>query len=299
MVLSNTDGDNIAFTGGGGLTVLGIANDVYGGFVELTAVNGKPITIQAGNAENGYAGLSGTIGDVDNIGLNEIVNSSTGEGVTVSGTSAVSNAQLTGTDGLKINGVLITELDDQTSSNVSAQDKVRQINDKTSEHGVTATAATKIKMTVDLVGATIANHDKTTIAGVTVDLSGVTTTSTLISTINNAMSGVNDVIASYDQSNGNLILSSDSGATIDLDDSDDGTGQGGLFKTATFMDGTSFGFASGAGTGANAARGTISLTAEDGGSIIIEDGIADSNTTLVLMKLVSSPKMKQLKLLLV
>ena len=54
------------------------------------------------------------------------------------------------------------------------------------------------------------------------------------------MSGVNDVIASYDQSNGNLILSSDSGATIDLDDSDDGTGQGGLFKTATFMDGTSF-----------------------------------------------------------
>ena len=140
---------------------------------------------------------------------------------------------------------------------MSAQDKVRQINDKTSEHGVTATAATKIKMTVDLVGATIANHDKTTIAGVTVDLSGVTTTSTLISTINNAMSGVNDVIASYDQSNGNLILSSDSGATIDLDDSDDGTGQGGLFKTATFMDGTSFGFASGAGIGANAARGTI------------------------------------------
>ena len=47
VVLSNTDGDNIAFTGGGGLTVLGIANDVYGGFVELTAVNGKPVTIQA------------------------------------------------------------------------------------------------------------------------------------------------------------------------------------------------------------------------------------------------------------
>ena len=48
-----------------------------------------------------------------------------------------------------------------------------------------------------------------------------------------------------------LILSSASGATIDLDDSDDGTGQGDLFKTATFMDGTCFGFASGAGTGAN------------------------------------------------
>ena len=73
-------------------------------------------------------------------------------------------------------------------------------------------------MTVDLVGATIGNHDKTTIAGVEVNLSGVTTTTTLISTINNAMSGVNDVVASYDQSNGNLILSSASGATIDLDD---------------------------------------------------------------------------------
>ena len=150
--------------------------------------------------------MSGTVGDLDNIGLNEVVNATNGVGVTVKGSAAVSNSQLTGTDGLKINGVLITELDDQTSSNVSAQDKVRQINDKTSEHGVIATAATKIKLTVDLVGATIAEHDKTTIAGVEVDLSGVTTTTTLISTINNAMSGVNDVVASYDQSNGNLIL---------------------------------------------------------------------------------------------
>ena len=95
-------------------------------------------------------------------------------------------------------------------------------------------------MTVDLVGATIAEHDKTTIAGVTVDLSGVTTTTTLISTINNAMSGVNDVVASYDQSNGNLILSSASGATIDLDDADDGTGQGVLFKTASLAIFTAF-----------------------------------------------------------
>ena len=85
---------------------------------------------------------------------------------------------------------------------------------------------------------------------------------------------------------------------IDLDDSDDGTGQGDLFKTATFMDGTSF-VSLGAGTGANAARGTISLTAEDGGSIIIEDGVAEVTLTLVLMKLVSSPKMKKLKLQLV
>ena len=42
-------------------------------------------------------------------------------------------------------------------------------------------------MTVDLVGATIGNHDKTTIAGVEVNLSGVTTTTTLISTISNAI----------------------------------------------------------------------------------------------------------------
>ena len=87
-----------------------------------------------------------------------------------------------------------------------------------------------------------------------------------------------NVVECCGERNLGMILSSASGATIDLDDSDDGTGQGDLFKTATFMDGTTFGFASGAGTGANAARGTISLTAEDGGSIIIEDGIADSNT---------------------
>ena len=278
VVLSNTDGDNIAFTGGGGLTVLGIANDVYGGFVELTATNGKPITIQAGNSENGFSGLAGTTADVDNIGFNETELATQGEGVTVRGSTRVSNSQLTATDGLKINGVLITELDDQTSSNVSAQDKVRQINDKTDQHGVVATASTKIKLTVDLVGATIAEHDKTTIAGVEVDLSGVTTTSTLISTINNAMSGVNDVVASYDEANGNLILESASGATITLDDSDDGTGQGELFATATYMDGTSFGFASGAATAANSARGFISLTAKDGGSIVIEDGVADGNT---------------------
>ena len=45
---------------------------------------------------------------------------------------------------------------------------------------------------------------------------------------------------------------------------------------------------------ANAARGTISLTAEDGGSIIIEDGIADSNTDSGANEIGFKSQMKQL-----
>ena len=88
--------------------------------------------------------MSGTIGDLDNVSLNEVVNASNGVGVTVKG-AAVSNFNLLVLMDLKLMVYLSLNLMIQLWSNVSAQDKVRQINDKTSEHGVIATAELKLK----------------------------------------------------------------------------------------------------------------------------------------------------------
>ena len=57
---SNNDGAVIGF-GGDAATVLGIAEDFYGGFVRLESVDGGPITIEAASEANGYgAGAAGT-----------------------------------------------------------------------------------------------------------------------------------------------------------------------------------------------------------------------------------------------
>ena len=94
----------------------------------------------------------------------------------------------------------------------------------------------------------------------------------IVSAINTAMAGKNDVIASA-TSLGKLNLSSASGATITIDDSTDGTGAGLLFKSASYtIDGVATGYSSGNIT----ARGFLELTSLDGSAIKIEDGQQDT-----------------------
>ena len=68
---SNNDGASFDF-GGDAAAVLGIAEDIYGGFVRLTSSDGSPISIEAGSKANGYgASAAGVRTDMAALGFNE------------------------------------------------------------------------------------------------------------------------------------------------------------------------------------------------------------------------------------
>ena len=66
------------------------------------------------------------------------------------------------------NGVTIDKLDTHTTSNVHASDKVAAINQYTAQTGVVATGSNAVKISVDLVGATMSEHDDVQIDGIIV-----------------------------------------------------------------------------------------------------------------------------------
>jgi len=277
IVYSNTNGATINFAANN----QGITADNYGGFVRLTSLDGSPISIEAGSLENGYVADTGNLADVLNIGFNEIVHNPQG-GVTMRSVAAVDGTVLQASDGLKINDVLIAKLDTQTTDNIHASDKADAINALTSEHGVTARGFNKLKTTFDLAGATLSDHGDFTVNGITISMASVTTTTTLVTTLNDGLRGQTDITASADES-GNIIFESASGLTITIDDSTNAAGQGDLLKTAVYMDGSSA--TTTYATGNVTARGFIELTAASGGSIKIEDGqqdtLVDNGTTRI------------------
>ena len=195
--------------------------------------------------------------------------------------AAVDGTVLQASDGLKINGVLIGKLDTQTTDNIHATDKADAINALTSEHGVTARGFNKLKTTFDLAGATLSDHGDFTVNGITIGMASVTTTTTLVTTLNTGLRQT-DITASADESS-NIIFESASGLTITIDDSTDATGAGDLLKTATYMDGSAA--TTTISSGNVTARGFIELTAASGGSIKIEDGqqdtLANNGTTRI------------------
>ena len=268
VIFSNDSGYAINFSGGN--PELGILDDAYGGFVTLKSVDNSPITIQAGSKQNGYGADEGKRADLATMGFNEsnIVNGK----LAVSGNVYVDDNQLTGADGLKINGVLITELDGQDTNSKHATDKVAQINAKTDEHGVVATAFNQVKLTVDMVGATMANHSDLAINGITINVSGDATITDLVEGINTGLQGKVDLVASIESDTGAMLLTSNSGVTITINDGD----SGGLFTAGTYVDGSAFSDAAFA-TGAGVAKGFITLQSQDGTAIKIEDGARDND----------------------
>ncbi len=267
VVFSNTDGDAIQFANAA--PELGIADDVYAGFVKLTA--NAPIVIEAGTKVNGFAGDTGETADVTNLGFNETRLNTAGLGVKVTGSRAVdATAISSATDQLKINGVQIGD-----SNSASAADKVAAINALTSEHGVVATGETGMKVNLDFIANTMSNHAGATINGITVNFSSVVDLSGAVTAINNATAGVVDIIASG-ATDGDLILKSASGLTITMKDTaaSNGTGNGDFLTAAVNLDGSAV-------TGGTLAegimsnRGFISLTSQDGSAISIEDGAQD------------------------
>ena len=271
VVFSNTDGDAIQFAGAA--AELGIADDIYAGFVKLTSNSGSAITIEAGTLTNGYSGDTGEVADVTDIGFNEMVINDAGLGSKVIGSRAVDGTAISSsTDQLKINNVLIGN-----STSASAADKATAINAKTGEHGVVATAESSVLVTLDFAGATMGNHADALVNGITVNFSTATDTASAVTLINAATSGVIDVVASADATTGKLVLTSSSGLTMSMSDTADataGVGDEGDFITAvTNVDGSAVTGAYSNGGFSN--RGTISLTSQDGSSISIEDGPMD------------------------
>ncbi len=270
IVFRNEDGDSIQFANAA--PELGIADDVYGGFVKLTSLS--PITIQAGSKLNGFKANTGTTADVTDIGFNEIVKNDAGLGMKVTGSRAVDASAISSSvDQLKINGVLIGD-----STSASAADKVAAINLLTSEHGVVATAETGMKVNLDFVTATMANHAGATINGITVNFTNAKDTSDVVTTINAATAGVVDIVASG-ATDGDLILKSATGLTITMTGTaaSNGTGAGDFVNAAVNLDGSQITGGT-ASEGIVSNRGFISLTSLDGSSITIDDGPMDRDT---------------------
>ena len=251
---------------------MGITADEYGGFVKMTSNDGSLIEIEAGSKNNGFQAATGTLADLLEFGMVEVKAGVNGQTV-YGGNAVVDGTVLQASDGLKINDVLIEMLSTQTTDNVSAGDKANAINAKSALTGVIASGSNSIDIVLGLGQATMAEHSTATINGVTVDFSGDTSVKDVVDAVNAAMSGNNDIVAST-TTEGNLQLSSASGATIAVNDTTAATGGAGkLFVSATYTrDGSTATITSGVGT----LRGFIDLTSLDGTAIKIEDGQQDT-----------------------
>ena len=260
ITLSNENGADINV--GGGMTGMGFATDIYGGFITLANSDGSDVVIEAGSTENGYGdSADGTVAIVNRLGFNPI----SGTSVT---SASVTSTDLTAVMGVKINGVAIGD-----SADSSALAKAAAIN--AAGAGVTATASTQVRVTVDITG-TIANSSTASINGITTNIAAATNIEDVVSTVNTALSGNVDIIASSND-DGELVLTSASGLNIAIDD---GTATD-VFTAATMADGTSLTMTNGATT----AYGVLTLTSDSGGVIKIEDGEVDTHTGLATLGL--------------
>ena len=261
------DGATIGFDA----VFMGIAADEYGGFVKMSNNDGSVIEIEAGSKNNGYTAATGTLADLLEFGMVEVKENSGGS-VTYTSNAIVDGTVLQASDGLKINNVLIEKLASQTTANFSAADKANAINAKALETGVTASGFNSVDIVVDTSAPTMSQHANAAIQGVTMVFTSDVSLQNIVDEINTKLAGSSDVIASA-TTEGKLRLESASGVTITFDDTADTTGQGNLFKSATY---TADASAVTVSNGAGSARGFIALTSVNGDAIKVEDGQQDT-----------------------
>jgi len=206
ITLSNTTGDDIiiAETTAGAAAEVGFVVGTFTGFVELKNLDGSQVTIEAGSATNGYTGGTGTIADVTALGFNEFSTPGVLEGNTVSGTALTANE-------IKINDVFIGESLSGSATHIAAA-----INDKTSEHGVTANANNTVELTFDFE-AQPSSNSAFKLNGQAVDLTTATSAASVVTAINNASIGDLRAEATAD---GTVKISSASGVDIIVSNSD-------------------------------------------------------------------------------
>jgi flagellin len=252
IVFSNDDGDEIKISSGG--AEIGMTDNTYGGYVSISNNDGSDVKIESGSVENGYgASAAGERTDLGLIGFNK----TTGTTLT---SSVVTTTELATSHNVKINGVAIGD-----SASDSAGDKATAIN--AADAGVTASAKTVVRISVDLVtpsdGTDMSDTADASINGITTNLSSVTDIDGLVTTINTALDGKVDIVATTD-TDGMLVLTSNSGLNITVA----GGTETAIFDAAQAADGTAF-------TVSNSdfvAFGVLTLSSDDGSSIVLEDG---------------------------
>ena len=240
FTLKNTTGNDIIVASNS--SAIGLTAGTYTGFIELSNLDGSGVRIEAETVENGYASGSGTIADVQLLGFNEFSEAGELESDAVSGTALSANE-------LKINDVLIGKSDSGSAYHIAAA-----INDKTDEHGVTASASNIVDLTFNFASGngdarpTSATAFK--INGTSVDLSAALDAAAIVTAINNGSIG--DIRAET-TSTGTVRLSSASGVNIVVANSDND-----FLSAATDVNGTSL--TSGFGNGTYDLDGLLTST---------------------------------------
>jgi len=250
--LSNDTGEDIVIAAN---STAGFVAGTYTGYLSLDSLENKGIKLFARSDANGYPGGTGTVADLQRMGLNETQNGSAFNGV------SVSSGALTVTDDIRINGVRIG-----TSADSSAIAKASTINLVAEQSGVKASAVTEVQVSVNLNNVAAAAMS---INGAAIDTSTVLTLADLTSKINAA--GVNGIIASASNS-GVLILKSAGGADITVNDTS-GTP---LVTGASSLSGDAASGTLGTGNTGLTVKGRITLFSDVGAQIRVEAEAAAS-----------------------
>jgi len=200
LVLSNDTGKSIAVSNG---AQVGIASDTYEGYVSLTSADGKPVEVSVGSD------TAATSADVQKMGFNISTGSDEIKG------GQVDSKAITANDSIKINGVDLGAV-----TGTSAADKAFAINAISTETGVSASATTEVEYTVNistLALDTDATKSALTINGVAVTMTAGTAASLddVVNAINK--SGIQGVVASANNTTGELVLTSQSGNDVTIE----------------------------------------------------------------------------------
>ena len=133
-------------------------------------------------------------------------------------------------------------------------------------------------LTIDLAGVTNAQLSQFSVNDITVNLASAVNSADVVSTINSTIGGAVDIVATADATTGAVVLTSESGLTIDANS---GTATG-FITAVTDINGVSV---TAEATGDYVTYGALTLTSNDGGTISIEDGEQDTHTGLATLGL--------------
>ena len=241
LSLTNDTGTDIVINAGG--SEVGMVDDTYRGYLALTSSDQSPIELGTGTATSANAT------QVQQFGFNLATGS---DNITGGEIGAGPGDEILGADGIQINGIDLGAV-----SGTSAADKAFAINAISDQTGVTASATTEIKY--EVVFPTINTADLV-INGSAITMTGDVSLDDVVFSINS--STIQGVVASADNTTGQLILTSQSGSDINIS----GGGTGALVDSG-----------GGAVTYPDLTRGTISLTGANGKDVIVTSNAASES----------------------
>jgi flagellin len=258
MTLSNDDGGTIKIATAT-VTEIGFLVDDYEGFIEIENIDGSDVTIELGNTPTGYANAATATGALlQGYGFNQTSGAGNTKGV------SVTNAVLSTTDQIKINGVQVgATLSDTAGAKADA------INLISSESGVTASAETTLFLDLNFdIDATATSFE---LNGEAIDVNALNSVSDVAAAINTASVGVQATATAE----GLLKLTDTGGGNISIDMSS-------LTTYVAFAYDSQFDVVTPAA--AMEVFGSITLDSTDGGVIKLEDGTL-TNTGLAKLGL--------------